>query len=236
MNFLIYGDDNRHAILSNLFIEAGFNLRTPADLLILSPKESISAHNDEINKDCLIWGGSSSDAGSLQSSGYRKIKQRDSFRMRNSIYTAEGALSLAITTTKVAICESIVFVLGYGFLGKECARLFSALGATVTVYTEEQTELRDAAQAGFSTKSISELSVLNHAILINTIPYPVLDPLPLICKESTALLIELASTTCLTKTVDGLQILPAGALPSRFSPESAAKLMFEEILYHLKKE
>ena len=40
MNFLIYGEDCRHAILSELLQKAGFILQAPADILILSPKES----------------------------------------------------------------------------------------------------------------------------------------------------------------------------------------------------
>ncbi len=236
MNFLIYGDDCRHALLSARLLEAGFDLQAPADLLILSPKESFSAHTDEINKTCFIWGGPPVETDTVQSAGYRKLKQRDSFRVKNSVYTAEGALALTITESKTALCESNVSVLGYGFLGKECARLFSAAGATVTIYTENPSELLQAAEHGFSTKHLTGLSVLDNMILLNTIPSPVLDPLPIICHNAPALLIELASTPCLTKTVEQLRILPAGALPSRFSPESAAKLMFEEIIYQLKKE
>ena len=236
MNFLIYGEDNRHAILSDLLQQAGHTLQAPADLLILSPKESISAHTDAINKNCLIWGGSPSDTTDAPTFGYRKITQRDNFRVKNSVYTAEGALALAITESKVALCESNVFVLGYGYLGKECARLFSAVGANVTVYTTNPSELFHAAEHGFPTKTLAELSVLDRAILLNTIPSPVLDTLPVVCKKVPALLIELASVPCLTKYVEGLHILPAGALPSRFSPVSAAELMYDEILYQLKKE
>ena len=236
MNFLIYGKDCRHAILSARLIEAGFTMQAPADLLILSPKESFSAHTDVIKKHCFVWGGIPSESDAVQTAGYRKINQRDSFRVKNSIYTAEGALALAISESKTALCESNVFVLGYGFLGKECARLFTATGATVTVYTENPTELLQASQAGFSAEKLTELSVLDNAVLLNTIPSPVLDPLPITCNATQALLIELASIPCLTKEVQRLRILPAGALPARFSPESAAELMFEEILYHLKKE
>lgn len=236
MNFLIYGEDCRHAILSALLTEAGFVTQAPADLLILSPKESFSTHTDEIKKECLIWGGPASDIPLLQEAGYRKIKQRDAFRVKNSVYTAEGALALAIAETKTALCESMVSVLGYGYLGKECARLFSAVGAAVTVYTENQTELMQASQDGFRANKLTELSALDGRLLLNTIPSPVLDRLPVFAKKAPALLMELASIPCTTKELDGVRVVPAGALPSRFSPESAAKLMFEEIMYQLKKE
>ncbi len=236
MNFLIHGKDCRHAILTDLLQQAGHTLQAPADLLILSPKESFTAHTDVINKNCLVWGGVPSETAPLQTAGYRKIKQSNDFRVKNSVYTAEGAVALAIQETKTALCETPVFILGYGFLGKECARLFSALGAAVTVYTENPEELSSSIQKGFSAKKLTELSALDGTIVINTIPAAVLDRLPVSCKKVPALLIELASVPCLTKDIEGLRILPAGALPSRFSPESAAKLIFDEIIEQVKKE
>lgn len=236
MNFLIYGEDCRHAILSELLQKAGYDMQAPADFLILSPKESFSLHTNVIKENCRIWGGIPSETAALQASGYRKLTQSDGFRVKNSVYTAEGALALAILESKLALCESRVFVLGYGYLGKECAHLFSVLGADVTVFTENPEELRQAAKNGFFTKRLTELSVLDGVIVINTIPAPVLDSLPVSCNTAPALLIELASLPCITKSVEGLRILPAGALPSRFSPESAAKLMFDEIIVQVKKE
>lgn len=236
MNFLIYGDDCRHAILSDLLIRAGHIMQAPAELLILSPKEPLSAHTDCLKEHCLIWGGPPSDAGLIQTRGYKKLAQRDCFRVKNSVYTAEGALALAISESRTALCESNVSVLGYGYLGKECSRLFAALGAAVTVYTENLSELAQATQNGFTAKKLTALSDLSGTILLNTIPSPVLDRLPVSCTGNHTLLIELASIPCTTKPIDGLRIIPAAALPSRYSPDSAAHLIFEEIIEQIKKE
>lgn len=236
MNFLIYGEDRRHAIVSALLTEAGHCCQAPADLLILSPKERFSVHTDVIKKGCFIWGGPASDTTALQSAGYRKLGQSTAFRGKNSVYTAEGALSLAISETGKALCESTVYVLGYGYLGKECTRLFSVLGADVTVYTENPEELAQATLDGYRAFKLTQLSDFNGTVILNTIPFPVLDTLSVSASTKPALLIELASIPCLTKEIKGLRVLPAGALPSRFSPESAAMLMFEEIMNQLKKE
>ena len=230
MNFLIYGEDCRHAILSDLLQQAGHTLQAPADLLILSPKESFTAHTDVTTNNCFIWGGIPSETASLQTAGYRKLRQSTAFRTKNSVYTAEGALALAISESKTALCEARVLILGYGFLGKECARLFAALGAAVTVYTENPEELSAAMQKGFSAKKLTKLDSLAGTIVINTIPAPVLDSLPVSCDISPALLLELASIPCRTTPLPGLTMLTAGALPSRFSPVSAAKLIFDEII------
>ena len=236
MNFLTYGEDCRHRVLSDLLQNAGYEMQAPADFLILSPKESFSAHTGVIKQNALIWGGLPSEPDTLQAAGYRKFSQSDDFRTKNSVYTAEGAVALAIQETKTALCETPVFILGYGFLGKECARLFAALDTGVTVFTENPTELTIAMQKGFSAKKLIELSDLSGVIVINTVPAPVLDRLPVFCNTAPALLIELASVPCLTQKITGLRVLPASALPSRFSPESAAKLMYHEIIEQLKKE
>ncbi len=236
MNFLLYGEDCRHAILSDLLLNAGHIMQAPAELLILSPKESLSSHTDCIKEHCLVWGGSPADSALQQELGCKKITQSDRFRVKNSVYTAEGALALAISESRTALCDSNIVVLGYGYLGKECARLFSLLSANVTVYTENLTELANAIQNGYSAKKLTELSDLSGQLILNTIPSPVLDRLPITGINNDTLLIELASIPCLTKKIDGLRIIPAGALPSRYSPESAARLIFEEIIEQIKKE
>lgn len=236
MNYMIYGEDCRHGILAALLNNAGFTMQAPADLLILSPRESFCSHRGVLKEGCYIWGGPASDTPRLQTEGYKKMKQSENFRVKNSVYTAEGALSLAIEHTKKALCDSTVSVLGYGFLGKECTRLFAALGAAVTVYTENPKELAEAVLNGYEAKKLTELSDISGTLLLNTIPVTVLDTLPISASDKPALLIELASTPCLTDDIPGLTVLPAGALPSRFSPESAAGLIFDEIIYQLKKE
>lgn len=235
MNFMIYGEDCRHAILSALLLDAGFTMQAPADLLILSPKEHFFSHTEVLKKHAFLWGGPAGDTPKLLAAGYQKLAQSDAFRKKNSIYTAEGALAIAICEIKKALCESTVFVLGYGYLGKECARLFSAAGAAVTIYTENPEERIQASACGYPVFKLTELTLSQDVLLLNTIPFPILDSLPL-CVNGEAVLIELASIPCITKALPGLRILPAGALPSRFCPHSAAKLIFDEIIYQLKKE
>ena len=236
MNFMIYGNDCRHALLSAMLTRAGWSEQAPADLLILSPKEHFTSHTDVVKENAMIWGGPASDMELLTKAGYRKITQSAAFRTKNSVYTAEGALALAISESPVALCESRVLVLGYGFLGKECSRLFAALDADVTVYSKAPAELALAERDGFTALPLERLATLDGTLILNTIPFPVLDTLPVSAKDAPALLIELASTPCCTQEIPGVRIVPGGALPSRFSPDSAAKLMFEEIETHFGKE
>lgn len=236
MNFMIYGDDCRHAILSAMLTDAGWSQNAPADLLILSPKEHFSSHTDVLKENAMIWGGPAADTEKLTAAGYQKVAQSAAFRIKNSVYTAEGALALAISESSFAVCESRVFVLGYGFLGKECSRLFSALGADITVYSKDPAETALADRDGFRALPLDQLAALDGTLILNTIPFPVLDTLPVSAKDTPALLIELASIPCCTQEIPGVRIIPGGALPSRFSPHSAAKLIFEEIKIQFGKE
>lgn len=236
MNYLIYGTDRRHAYLSALLTKAGMTMQAPADLLILSPRESIVSHTEVVKEQGLVWGGPAGDKKVIKEKGLRKMEQRESFRIKNSDYTAEGALALAITETDTALADTPVFILGYGYLGKACGQVFSRAKASVTVYTGNPKELAQAVLDGFCAKELTALSDLSGTLLLNTIPFPVLDSLSLSVTEAPALLIELASVPCITKETKGLRILPAAALPSRFMPASAATLIFEEIMYQLKKE
>lgn len=236
MNFMIYGDDCRHAILSAMLTDAGWSRKAPADLLILSPKEHFASHTGVLKENAMIWGGPASDAEKLTAAGYQKAAQSAAFRIKNSVYTAEGALALAISESPFAVCESRVFVLGYGFLGKECSRLFSALGADITVYSKAPAETALADRDGFRALPLEQLAALDGALVLNTIPFPVLDTLPVSAKDTPALLIELASIPCCTHEIPGVRVIPGGALPSRFSPRSAAKLIFDEIKIQFGKE
>lgn len=230
MNYLIYGNDCRHPIVSALLTEKGWKNQAPADVLILSPKEHFHKYKPELKKHALIWGGPAADTPRLTHYGYKKANQSDFFRMKNSTYTAEGALALAITELPKALCDSLVLVLGYGFLGRACARLFRAAGAGVIVFSFSEKELVQARLDEYPL--LQSLCCLpdNTALILNTIPAPVLDSYERRAALPCLPLLELASTPCLSKEKSGIRVIPGGALPSRFCPESAARLMFQEII------
>ena len=114
--------------------------------------------------------------------------------------------------------------------------MFSKAGATVTICTKNPKERALAVSDGYSAKELTSLSNLSGMLILNTIPFPVLDSLRLSAPDAPAVLIELAGIPCITKDVAGLRLVPAGALPSRFMPVSAAALIFEEIIAQIKKE
>lgn len=230
MNYLIYGDDCRHPIISDLLTRNGWKNQAPADLLILSPKERFTAYSSFLQPGALIWGGPASDTESLTSQGFRKAIQSESFRQKNSVYTAEGALALAIEATPKALCDGLVLILGYGCLGKACSRLFRSAGAGVIVYSAVEKELIQARLDDYPVLSSLRFLPDNATLILNTIPAPVLDSYQRSPELPEIPLLELASIPCLSGEKEGIRIIPAGALPSRFCPESAAYLMFLELI------
>lgn len=203
MNFLIHGQDTRYNILESIMIKDGHNKCRPADIIILDHTKKQENYTDYLKKGGIIIGGS----GYEYSNRYRKF---------NSVLTAEGALSLIIEHTPFSVCNSSVLILGYGFLGKEVAAIFTSVGANVTVAVKTPNELKS-------------LTHLNYDIIINTIPAPILNQSLIDTMHNDSILLELASTSCLMKDVNCPQLLIGNGLPGRFSPKSAARNLYMEI-------
>ena len=213
MNYEFYGNDKRFEYLEQMLNEAGHVKACPANIGIASVQSPIPSCK-------FAYGGK----GFVYSDEYRK---------QNSIYTAEGALALAIENTPDALCESTVLVLGFGFLGRETAILFRKAGADITIATNDILERDMCFKMGFKTLYLHELKERRDNIILNTIPANVLFD-EMIASDCQGILIELASIPCTSPDFKALPIISGRALPGRFSPRSAAKLMFRDISQMLK--
>lgn len=237
MNFMIFGKDLRYNYLSELLQKSGWkencreNLTDDrADLLILSPSESVLTYINASKPGALIFGGKNADKNEIEAAGRVKFEQSNKFKIKNSIATAEGALCIAISETNHTIYKSDVLVLGYGFLGKEVANVFSNMDAKVTVCSSNEDELKAAAGKGYECVALKDLFALPYNIILNTIPAYVLKGDKFISVPKNAVLIELASIPCCDKDQEGIRIIEARGLPGKYSPYSAALDMYEEIL------
>jgi hypothetical protein len=236
VNFIIFGNDKRYEYLAELLIKSGWKqndrksiLDERADLLILSPKEDVFTYINAAKPGAFIFGGKNGTKQEIQAAGRMKFEQSNKYKIKNSIATAEGALCIAISETNRAIIDCDVLVLGYGFLGRETADLFSKTGATINVCTASETELKQAEKKGYHCILLKDLDALAYHIILNTIPAHVLDNEKFCLLPEGAILIELASKPCCDENQEAVRIIKAGALPGRFSPYSAALYMYEEI-------
>jgi len=181
--------------------------------------------------NCIIFSGIRTEF--LKDMGENLVcwMERDDVAVYNSVPTAEGALMLAMQHTTVTIHNASVVILGYGRCGITIADLFQAVGAKVTVVTDEATEKARAHQAGHHTISVRAMhKELAYAdICINTIPIFVLteDTLPYV--KDDCYILDIASRPGGVDTgvagLLGLHVQEAPGLPGKVAPETAGEIL-----------
>lgn len=165
---------------------------------------------------------------------------RNDVAILNSIPTAEGALMLAIKHTDITIHNANVLVLGFGRIGKTIARLFSAVGAKVTVLVNKKEDEARAMEMGFHPllEASLESAIPSQHIVINTIPALILTATLIKKMSSDALIIDLASkpggTDFTAAKKHNIQTLWPLGLPAKVAPRTAGTIIGKTLLELLK--
>ena len=152
------------------------------------------------------------------------------FTAENGRLTAEAALVLVMEQTGRSLFRKACAVLGYGRIAGPLASLLKGLGAEVTVAARRPEVLAQAEGLGFRTASFAAAAG-KARFVFNTVPAPVLAAEEAAALSPEALWIELASAP------GGLPagrkppcaVLPAGGLPGRLLPLSAARALYTAI-------
>lgn len=164
------------------------------------------------------------------------IIKREELAVLNAISTAEGALQIAITETPKNIHGNNVLVLGFGRIGKVLSKMLDGIGAKVSCEARKTTDLAWIKAYGYEPINLIELkeNLNRFDIIINTIPYVVLDREMLQEVKKDALIIDLASNP---GGVDkqavkelGIKFNWALSLPGKVSPLTSAEFMKETLL------
>ena len=192
--------------------------------------------------DALIIGGAFTPAfkSELDSAGlsYVDITEDGGFAEKNAIPTAEGALAIAISETPITLSGAECAVLGYGRCARPLARALYNLGAHVTVAARRSEVRCEAAEAGYRAVSTSDIDALSGAdIIFNTVPARLFSEESAKKLKRGALIIDLASAPyCADARAipDGVRYIRASALPGRYSPVSAGRIIGECVLGHLR--
>ncbi len=158
---------------------------------------------------------------------------REEFAVNNAVLTAEGAVGIAVYETGGSIFGSSVMILGFGRIGKLCARYFSALGADVSVAARKKEALAWIGAYGYRAVDLGDERALcetlgKAGIIINTIPAKVLAGTRTEAVQSDAVLIELASQAC-TDGSARFRIIQAGGLPGKTAPEAAGRIIADTV-------
>src|SRR5699024_9199144 len=202
--------------------------------------ESIYLTEDMVTqtpKHCIICTGiSNSFLDKITRSSNRRLVRlfaRDDLAIYNSIPTAEGALSIAMEHTDYTIHGSSVMILGFGRVGITVARMFSAVGANVSVCVRKSADIARMKVMGLKPVRMKDLNqkIGNVDICINTIPHLVINSTVLSSMQQSALIIDLASSPGgvdfdFAKKHD-IQTIHGLGLPGKVAPKTAGKVIAE---------
>lgn len=191
-------------------------------------------------------GGKTFIAGSIKQEVYEMAEEKDitvldiikreELAVLNAISTAEGAIQIAINETPKNLHGNNVLVLGFGRIGKVLSKMLDGIGARVACEARKTTDLAWIKAYGYEPINLIELkeNLNRFDIIINTIPYVVLDKEMLEQVREDALIIDLASAP---GGVDkqavkelGIKFNWALSLPGKVSPITSAEFMKETLL------
>lgn len=172
---------------------------------------------------------------------YIDLLKREELVVLNTIATAEGAIQITMENTQKTIHGSNVLIMGFGRVGKVLAKMLDGIGAKVSCEARKNSDIAWIKAYGYTPLHLSELEseLGNYDIIINTIPFQILDEnrLKYIKKECT--IIDLSSNP---GGVDrraarslGLKLIWALSLPGKVAPMTSAEFI-KETLYHILKE
>ena len=172
---------------------------------------------------------------------YTDLLKREEFSVLNTIATAEGTIQIAMEETQRTVHGSNILVMGFGRIGKVLAKMLDGIGAKVYCEARKNEDISWIKAYGYNPVHLNDLNenLNKFDIIINTIPFQILDAqrLDLVKKES--IIIDLASNPGGVERKaareKGLKVIWALSLPAKVAPLTSAEFI-KETLYHVLKE
>ena len=166
----------------------------------------------------------------------------EDLQIRNAVPTAEGAVFLAMQRLSRTIYGSRIAITGYGRIGKTLSCLLRAMGAEVTVAARRQSDLVFAEIENCSTLQIVNDKITDsllplcsgYDVIFNTVPCRIFDDAVISEMQKCTCLIELASAPggfdLASIKKHELTVIHGAALPGRYAPVSAGKIIAQTLL------
>lgn len=187
-------------------------------------------------------------AGSIKANVYEIAKKnnveiidlmkREELCVLNAISTAEGTIKIAIEETSKTLHGSNILIMGFGRIGKVLAKMLDGLGANVSCEARKNTDLAWIKAYGYEPISLDNLGykLEKFDIIINTIPYIVLNEEKLNKVKKDSLIIDLASNPGgVDRNVvkqKNIKFIWALSLPGKIAPVTSAEFI-KETLYNI---
>ena len=216
------------------------NLSMPFSNIKLPVEEFVS----KVSCKALIAGTLSEDykkALEAKNVKYIDVLKREEFTILNTIATAEGTIQIAMEETQKTVHGSKVLILGFGRIGKVLAKMLDGIGAEVSCEARKNEDISWIKAYGYEPIYLNELNdnLGNYDIIINTIPFQILDSERLDLVKKDVVLIDVASNPGgvdrkAAKEKD-LKLIWALSLPAKVAPLTSA-IYIKETIYHVLKE
>jgi len=169
------------------------------------------------------------------------LLKREEFNVLNAIATSEGTIQIAMEETQRTIHGSKVLVMGFGRTGKVLSNMLKGMGADVSCEARKDEDISWIKAYGYNPIHLNNLDeyLENFEIIINTIPFQILDNEKLKLLKKDVIIIDLASNP---GGVDrkaakelNIKLIWALSLPGKVAPVTSAEFI-KETLYHVLKE
>ncbi|MDD4840019.1 MAG: hypothetical protein PHE93_05085 [Clostridia bacterium] len=158
----------------------------------------------------------------------------EEFAAKNAILTAEATLSILIDRSPLALSELNVLIVGFGRIGAALASLLCRLGVRTTIATSASS--RPARAFCEHVIPISELDFSQYNAIVNTAPVCIANDQQVLSLKPQTLFIDVASKPSINLAFAnylGIDAAIYPALPTKFSPLSAAKIIKDFIVENL---
>lgn len=162
---------------------------------------------------------------------YMKIPE---IAIQNAVATAEGAICEAIKSGSINIQSSNCLVIGYGKCGTVLADKLNGLKANVSILTLASDDIAKAIANGYE-KASDDFG--KYDFIFNTAPALTITPERIDTIKKECIIIDIASKPggtdfeyCKNKGITAKHCL---GLPAIYSPETSAKIIFDEIIKYI---
>lgn len=172
---------------------------------------------------------------------YIDLLKREEFSVLNTISTAEGTIQIAMEETQKTVHGRNVLIMGFGRIGKVLAKMLTGIGAKVYCEARKNEDIAWIKAYGYEPIHLNDLdgNLSKFDIIINTIPFQILDENRLDMLKKDVVIIDLASNP---GGVDrkaakdkNIKLIWALSLPGKVAPVTSAEFI-KETLYHALKE
>ena len=195
--------------------------------------------NRDVKSDTVVMGGcfSQEQKRILEERGIRYLDFMADIvvTQENAVATAEGAIAELVSHSPYNIEGAKIIVAGYGCCGKAIAQKLNGLGARVTVLARRSEARRQAKQDGLYAVDFAfgPEEAMGAAMLVNTVPAPVITKLIIHELPRDAYILDIASypggTDFACAKECGISADLVLGIPGRFSPKASAYVLARAI-------